>query len=39
MLWHLDGSDGALDGILRPGNTGAEEAEAVELSLEQLPRE
>ena len=43
MLCYLDGSDGALDGILRPGNaganTGADQAEAVELSLEQLPSE
>lgn len=43
MLCYLDGSDGALDGILRPGNaganTGADQAEAVGLGLEQLPRE
>lgn len=43
MLCYLDGSDGALDGILRPGNagsnTGADQTEAVELALEQLPAE
>lgn len=43
MLCYLDGSDGALDGILRPGNagsnTGADQGEAVELGLEQLPLE
>jgi hypothetical protein len=41
MLCYLDGSEGALDGVLRPGNaganTGADQVEAVELALEQLP--
>jgi Transposase DDE domain group 1 len=41
MLCYLDGSDGALDGILRPGNagsnTGADQTQAVELALQQLP--
>jgi hypothetical protein len=41
MLCYLDGSEGALDGILRPGNagsnTGADQTRAIELGLEQLP--
>jgi len=41
MLCYLDGSDGALDGILRPGNagsnTGRDQTRAIELALEQLP--
>jgi hypothetical protein len=41
MLCFLDGSDGALDGILRPGNagsnTGADQTQAVELAMQQLP--
>ena len=41
MLCYLEGSDGALDGILRPGNagsnTGADQVEAIEAGLEQLP--
>ena len=41
MLCYLDGSDGALDGILRPGNagsnTGSDQTQAVELALQQLP--
>jgi hypothetical protein len=41
MLCYLDDSDGALDGILRPGNagsnTGADQTQAVELALQQLP--
>ena len=41
MLCYLDGSEGALDGILRPGNagsnTGADQTRAIELALEQLP--
>jgi hypothetical protein len=41
MLCYLDGSDAALDGILRPGNagsnTGSDQTRAIELSLEQLP--
>lgn len=41
MLCYLDGSDGALDGILRPGNagsnTGADQTKAIELALQQLP--
>ncbi len=41
MLCYLDGSDGALDGILRPGNagsnTGADQTQAIELALQQLP--
>lgn len=39
MLCYLDGSDGALDGVLRAGNAGADQAKSVELRLEQLPRE
>ena len=41
MLCYLDGSDAALDGVLRPGNagsnTGKDQTRTVELSLEQLP--
>lgn len=41
MLCYLEGSEAALDGILRPGNagsnTGADQVEAVEAALEQLP--
>jgi len=41
MLCDLDGSDGALDGILRPGNagsnTGSDQTQAVEFALQQLP--
>ncbi len=41
MLCYLDGSDAALDGVLRPGNagsnTGRDQTRAVGLSLEQLP--
>ncbi|MBW8060694.1 MAG: IS1380 family transposase, partial [Solirubrobacterales bacterium] len=41
MLCYLEGSEGALDGILRPGNaganTGADQVAAVEAALEQLP--
>lgn len=41
MLCYLDGSDAALDGILRAGNagsnTGADQTRAIELALEQLP--
>ena len=41
MLCYLDGSDGALDGILRPGNagsnTGSDQTKAIELAIEQLP--
>jgi hypothetical protein len=41
MLCYLEGSDAALDGILRPGNagsnTGADQVEALEAALEQLP--
>ena len=41
MLCYLEGSEGALDGILRPGNagsnTGADQVEAIEAALEQLP--
>ena len=41
MLCYLDGSDGALDGILRPGNagsnTGSDQTQAVEFALQQLP--
>jgi len=43
MLCYLDGSDGALDGILRPGNagsnTGADQTQAIELALQQLPED
>jgi hypothetical protein len=43
MLCYLDGSDGALDGILRPGNagsnTGSDQTQAVELALQQLPED
>lgn len=41
MLCYLEGSDAALDGILRPGNagsnTGADQVAAIEAALEQLP--
>lgn len=41
MLCYLEGSEGALDGILRPGNaganTGADQVAAIEAALEQLP--
>jgi hypothetical protein len=41
MLCYLEGSDSALDGVLRPGNagsnTGADQVEALEAALEQLP--
>jgi Transposase DDE domain group 1 len=41
MLCYLDSSDGALDGILRPGNagsnTGSDQTQAIELALAQLP--
>lgn len=41
MLCYLEGSDSALDGILRPGNagsnTGADQVAAIEAALEQLP--
>jgi Transposase DDE domain group 1 len=41
MLCYLEGSDAALDGVLRPGNagsnTGADQVEAIEAGLEQLP--
>lgn len=41
MLCYLEGSEGALDGILRPGNagsnTGRDQTRAIELALEQLP--
>jgi hypothetical protein len=43
MLCYLEGSEGALDGILRPGNagsnTGADQVAAIEAALEQLPPE
>jgi hypothetical protein len=43
MLCYLEGSDGALDGILRPGNagsnTGADQVAVIEAALEQLPSE
>jgi hypothetical protein len=43
MLCYLDGSDGALDGILRPGNagsnTGSDQTQAIELALQQLPED
>ena len=43
MLCYLDGTDGALDGILRPGNagsnTGADQTRAVELAMQQLPED
>jgi Transposase DDE domain group 1 len=43
MLCYLDGTDGALDGILRPGNagsnTGADQTQAVELAMQQLPED
>lgn len=41
MLCYLEGSDAALDGVLRPGNagsnTGADQVAAAEAALEQLP--
>jgi hypothetical protein len=41
MLCYLEGSEGALDGILRPGNaganTGADQVAAIEAAIEQLP--
>lgn len=41
MLCYLEGSEGALDGVLRPGNagsnTGADQVAAIEAGLEQLP--
>jgi Transposase DDE domain group 1 len=41
MLCYLDGSDGALDGILRAGNagsnTGSDQTQAIELAMQQLP--
>ena len=41
MLCYLEGSEAALDGILRPGNagsnTGADQVAAIEAGLEQLP--
>jgi len=41
MLCYLEGSDAALDGVLRPGNagsnTGADQVAAIEAGLEQLP--
>lgn len=41
MLCYLEGSEAALDGILRPGNagsnTGADQVSAIEAGLEQLP--
>ena len=41
MLCYLEGSEGALDGVLRPGNagsnTGADQVAAIEAALEQLP--
>lgn len=41
MLCYLEGSDAALDGVLRPGNagsnTGADQVAAIEVALEQLP--
>ena len=41
MLCYLEGSDAALDGVLRPGNagsnTGADQVAAIEAALEQLP--
>jgi hypothetical protein len=41
MLCYLEGTDAALDGILRPGNagsnTGADQVAAIEAALEQLP--
>lgn len=43
MLCYLDGSEGALDGVLRPGNagsnTGADQVAAVEAALQQLPED
>lgn len=43
MLCYLEGSEGALDGILRPGNaganTGADQVAAIEAALEQLPED
>lgn len=43
MLCYLEGSDAALDGVLRPGNagsnTGADQVAAIEAALEQLPPE
>jgi hypothetical protein len=41
MLCYLEGSDAALDGVLRPGNagsnTGADQVAAIEAALQQLP--
>ena len=41
MLCYLEGSEGALDGVLRPGNagsnTGTDQVAAIEAALEQLP--
>lgn len=43
MLCYLEGSEAALDGVLRPGNagsnTGADQVAAIEAGLEQLPSE
>jgi len=43
MLCYLEGSEAALDGVLRPGNagsnTGADQVAAIEAGLEQLPPE
>lgn len=43
MLCYLEGSDAALDGVLRPGNagsnTGADQVAAIEAAIEQLPPE
>lgn len=43
MLCYLEGSDATLDGVLRSdnagSNTGADQVEAIEASLEQLPED